>query len=844
MLKVRVFNRTAIAIAVSTVFLLSACAGGGGGGGGANNPGSSSPPTQGSGPSLPSNPYVRTEVPYSTPVLQAVVDPLVNTAGNGYKWAVSDTFAADITGTGGQDLIIAGRMTQPTPVSDWGNFSLSMLGWQDGKLVDKTAQWFPDNTNIILGSEPSVKFADFFKTGRNDLFLSTGTDMQHYGPTYFYRNMGSRFERQILTTANIWSHDSAIGDLNGDGYADIGIIDYGTNTTLAFNNKVNGFNVYTQAQNIVNGYTNVTINGGSSIAIGDFLQNGQGQIVVTDTPETPGSNPTKMYSWNINARNELNFTELSTLPTPRFELPKWAGYGFAPGSHNVRAVTYDFNDDRIPDILIFSRPGLGTVNNKYSEIQFLKNGGTGTFTDVTDTTLVGYNHNTYTTYNPRFLDLNGDGREDILVSGADFTGANNSTQFLLKSADGKYVAAHQNILTDFATQVNSTHGTDNTGNTVTILKGPNGKLYLVSAVSFLNNNDRQLAVYMSDLGSQSFTTAQSAVNLILQKWPYMTVPQANEVLARTSATYFGGRVIDMDALMNPVGSLSIPSMRGSVPINGFIAGVNLDNGQAVVMDDLKRSFSMNLQPMNVTRLNAFQMNMEHNDTHELTSHAEYLVAGPKATYNNVRVGAETRYNTVGQNGEGPTMVNQQYTNYTVGIPRIWSKGDFSFGTQYTALNQNPWLSMGGAWGQVTNSNILDNVVSYRSGGFSTQASLMHVTTNITPGLVTNVSNMTGGWAESGYRYTDWKGIGDIGLYAGVKPVIFSGSVDAKIPTSVDNSGNVVYTNKNMAIQNQTTTYIRGMYSNMLDRNTQYRVSGMVLSTGQYRLMHELRFFLD
>jgi hypothetical protein len=824
-----------------SVIVLTACGGGGGGGresGGGGAPGS--PPIYNT-----PNPYLRAEVPYSTPVLQAVVDPLVNVAGNGYKWAVADTFSADIVGTGGQDLIVAGRMTQPTPIAEWGDNRISMLSWQNNQLVDKTTQWFPNDTNIILGTEPSVKFADFFKTGRNDMFVSTGTDMQHYGPTYFYRNTGTQFERQLLTTANIWSHDSAIGDLDGDGYKDIAIIDYGTNTTLAFNNRVNGFNVYTQAQNIVNGYTNVAIHTGSSIAIGNFLGNSQGQLIVTDTPGANNSSPTKMYSWAINAQNQLNFTELSTLPTPRFELPKWAGYGFAPGSHNVRAVTYDFNDDAKPDVLIFSRPGLGTVDNKWSEIQFLKNSGTGAFTDVTDDTLVGYNHRTYTTYNPKFLDLNGDGREDILVSGADFTGTNNSTQFLLKSSDGKYVAAYQNILTDFATQANSVQGADNMGNTVNVLKAPNGKLFLVSAVSFMNNGDRQLAVYMSELGSQSTTTAQTAINLILQKWPYMTVPEANEVLARTSATYFGGRVIDIDTMMNPVGSLSIPNARGLAPINGFIAGVNLDSGQAVVLDELKRSYSMNIQPMNIMRLNAFQMNMGHNDQHNLTSHAEYLVNGPVMTYGNIRVGSENRNNfTHGGASDGPMLVNQQLTNYTLGLPNIWSKGNFSVGTQYTVLNQNPWLAIGGAWGQITNSNVLDNVVTYRNKGFSTQASLMHVTTNITPGLVTNVSNMTGGWAETGYRYTDWKGLGDIGVYAGVKPVVFSGNVTARIPTSIDNAGNIVYTNKNMAIQNQTTTYIRAMYSNMLDKNTQYRVSGMVLSSGQYRLMYELRWWLD
>ena len=837
-----------ILLLCAIVVQLVACAGGGGGSGASPSSGGGMPPASipTPAPTPTPDPYFRTEVPYHTPVLQAVVDPLVNVVDNGYKWAVADTFAADITGTGGHDVIVAGRMTQWSTKEEWGENRISLLAWQDNKLVDKTSQWFRPGENIILGTEPSVHFADFFKTGRQDMFMSTGTDMQHYGPTYFWRNTGTHFERQTLTTANIWSHGSAVGDLNGDGYKDIAIVDYGTNSTVAFNNRVDGFNVYTQAQNIVNGFRNPSLPGGSSIAIGEFLQNGQGQVVVSDVLGVPGSNPTKLYSWSINAQNELNFREIATLPTPRFELPKWQGYGFAPGSHNVRAITYDFNDDKVPDVLIFSRPGLGTVDNKWSEIQFLKNNGAGNFSDVTDDTLVGYNHRTHVSYNPRFIDLNGDGREDILVTGAEFTGINNSSQFLLKSSDGKYVAAYQNILTDFATQVNAVQNTQNGGNTVNILKGPNGKLYLISHVSFDNNGDRQLGIYMSELGTQSTTTAQTAVNLILQKWPYMSMPQVNEMLARTSPTYFGGKVLDLEALMNPIGTLSLPTAGGMQPITGWISGVNFDAGPAVVMDSFGRGFGMNIKPMNVNRMNAFQFNMSHNDQHEMTSHAEYLVNGPVTNVNGLRIGGQARQNfTLDGSSNGPTMVNQQFTNYTVGVPRIWSRGGLSFGTQYTALNQNPWFSMGGAWGQVTNSNILDNVVTYRhSSGFSAQASFMHVTTNITPGLVTRVSNMTGGWAETGYRYTDAKKFGDLGIYAGVKPVVFSGEVHTRIPTSVHNRENVVYTDKKMGIQNSTTTYVRAMYTNMLNRNTQYRASGMLLDNGQYRLMHEIRWWLN
>jgi hypothetical protein len=219
------------------------------------------------------------------------------------------------------------------------------------------------------------------------------------------------------------------------------------------------------------------------------------------------------------------------------------------------------------------------------------------------------------------------------------------------------------------------------------------------------------------------------------------------------------------------------------------------------------------------------------------------VAGPKATYNNVRVGAENRYNSVGPNGQGPAMVNQQYTNYTVGIPKIWSRGGLSFGTQYTALNQNPWLSMGGAWGQVNSSGILDHVFSYRQGGFSVQKGIMYTTTNITPGLVTNVTPTTSMWAESGYRFSKER-FGDLGFYAGVKPVIMSGSVEANIPTAIDNAGNTVYTKKNLALQSPVTGYARMLYTNMLDKQTMYRFSAMATQYGQYRIMHELRWWIN
>jgi hypothetical protein len=184
------------------------------------------------------------------------------------------------------------------------------------------------------------------------------------------------------------------------------------------------------------------------------------------------------------------------------------------------------------------------------------------------------------------------------------------------------------------------------------------------------------------------------------------------------------------------------------------------------------------------------------------------------------------------------------TQYSIGVPKIYSYGKWSIGAQYTYLNTNPWIAFGGAWGEVTGSGIMDNVVTYRNRGFSTQASLMNVTTNINPGLITRVNNMWGAWAETGYRFGDARREGDLGLYAGIKPVVLSGSVEAKLPTAVDNAGNIMYTNKKLAVQNQTTGYVRALYTNQLTRQTQLRLSAMSTTDGQYRAMTEFKFWID
>ena len=807
------------------VLQLVACAGGGGGGGGANNPGGgSSTPSAG-----------QKSVPYATPVRVGSITPMNSAV---YESDSSALYAENLTGTG-QSLITAGR-SGTTNGGSYPTYNLNVFDWENGQLVNRTNRWFGGTNNVILGTEPSVKFGDFNGDGRRDMYVSPNTDNTPVGSGWLFLNNGSSFSRVDLGL-NINGHDSAVYDINRDGIDDI----FTTGSKVTFGSRTNNFTSHTVSSALGTDY------GGSaaSVAIADFMGNGSSTIILTDSGGTSCKTcSTNLYSWSMTdgSRPTLDFqlTQISTLPASRFSLPKWNSYGFS-GSTEYRALAFDFDNSGLTSAVIFSRPWLTNgVWPDFSEIQFLKNKGGGTFIDVTDTTLVGYDTKTPANYNPKLVDINNDGLIDIVLASTSWT-SNTGAQVLIHTKENKYVASYGTVIDAFVGQSfaleKAINASANTGaNGIVFIKGPDDNMYLATAISYSGGGTQQKAIYLSKLGTN--TTTQATVNSIKQTWPWMSDAQVNTVLAASSTNYFGFNLLDPSKAFQPVGDLSIPlAGKGLAPIRGYVMGLGLDNSDVLVTDSVGRGFTTNLKFMNVFGLNSFGYNTEHIDQHNLTSHAEYLVNGSPVTYGNMRVATENR-NAFFSNDLGPGMLNRP-TQYSVGIPEVYKKGKFTYGAQYTNLHTNPWMAFSGAWGSITNSGIMDNVVTYRDGGFSTQASLMHVTTNITPGLITKVNNIVGTWAESGYRYTEDR-FGDIGVYAGVKPMVLSGDVEARMPTSVDNNGNVVYTNKRIAIQNQVTPYVRALYTNMIDKKTMYRFSVMGTQQGQYRLMHELRFWID
>ena len=238
----------------------------------------------------------------------------------------------------------------------------------------------------------------------------------------------------------------------------------------------------------------------------------------------------------------------------------------------------------------------------------------------------------------------------------------------------------------------------------------------------------------------------------------------------------------------------------------------------IAADGLARPFTVDLSPMNRQMINSFDLYAGNVDPEILSSPTAGLARFDLRSYGGLQAGKD----------------NSSFVDrYTIGYPGLFKKGSWSYGVQFTKLDQNPWISFSGAWGEIRDSSILDNIISYRHEGFSARASLMFVKTNVNPGLITRVNDIYGFWSELGYQKQGWS------VHAGITPTVLKGSVDARLPSSVDRQGQIHYNNVNMKISDEITSYTRIAYSSEINRNTRFKTNAVMTSQGHYRVMGEL-----
>jgi len=225
---------------------------------------------------------------------------------------------------------------------------------------------------------------------------------------------------------------------------------------------------------VLNGFAS-----GSSVVAGDFLNDGTVQVIITDYAHTSNSD-TNLFRLRLDPINDSFSLELiSELPRERFYLAQWdhAPYVRASGQepHSVRSIAMDFDQDELLDVVIITSANDSDGSwHRYTEIQFLKNLGAGSFADVTSDVLVGFNHDTVPSYAPRLIDVNNDGVLDIWLGSQDYRGAEDSNRVLISDPLGQYIDSWAKTLEEFRDDIGGNKAP------VHLTISPDGDQYLLS----------------------------------------------------------------------------------------------------------------------------------------------------------------------------------------------------------------------------------------------------------------------------------------------------------------------------------------------------------------------------
>jgi len=746
-------------------------------------------------------------VPFYTPVR---VDSISITQADSNAIAVAGIYTKDLTNSGSENVIVAGRSVDAVKIDS----KISIFGWQGGQLVNQTNTWFYGTDNIIKGTEPDIEFGDFLGNGKIGMYVppSTDSDSSRGAPGVVFINNGTSFTRVNLNLGTAWAHDSVVYDFNRDGRADIFTLDYGPNSNLALSNGDGTFSVFRNGSGSV-------LQGASGVAAGDFLSNGTVSLIVTDSSITPGQQNSLM-SWSVSG-SDLSLTTQSVLPVGRFDLPKWAAYNTAVGiaSHNVRALAFDFDNSGVPSAVIFSAPWFTNgLKPGWSEVQFLKNNGAGVFTDVTDSVLIGYNNFMPVSYNPKLIDINGDGLTDIFLSGAAWNDPTNNTQVLLHTSDHKFIASYANVFAAFETQAFNAEALRSTAinnlNVTNIVRGPNNELYLVTLINTFDNGAAKKVMYLSKIGAQTIT-AQATLAAIRTAWPYISAAQANDILARTSTSWLGLNVINPDKALSPVGELGLTINGARSAFNGYLSGIKLgESNKTVLFDDIGRYFAVNLSATTVAGTNIwarFAENISDDTRGAQSMKMQFSQVG------NFKLGADTATQSL-----------------AVGLTGIKMGTNSELSMQYTQMPFSPFVQMSGSWGLVKKSSILESTLTSKYQGFVGKVGLMYANTDIAAGLVTEISPITSVWTEAGY---EWK---HVKLMGGVLPKVVSGHANLRMPVGVDILGNSLYNDIKTSISSPTTRYVRLAYNEQVSKNVSFSFNGLVSDRKQTSLMGEMK----
>jgi len=289
--------------------------------------------------------------------------------------------------------------------------------------------------------------------------------------------------------------------------------------------------------------------------------------------------------------------------------------------------------------------------------------------------------------------------------------------------------------------------------------------------------------------SMAAPAVAGGVAIIHQLWPYMQGENIAQVLLQTAnksinnynVTTHGQGLMDLDQATRPIGNLGI-SLTGrtgaTTSVSGGISFDGIDTSaisSVSAIDDFDRDFNIDLSSLVVDNNNSIK------------SHTMGESWGTKTA------------NLTATEYENYTMAMNDENNYSVGYNYNWYN-DIDVNISYTETENSPWIQMSGIWGETNGSSIVDTNVVWRKDQFWTQLGIMNTNTQYESGLVNDIDTI-----HSAYTIAGWDEDG-FGVYGGIKPTAFSGKVNMNVPTSVDNTGVMHYTNTDTNVNNNVEVF--------------------------------------